>query len=169
MDFVSQVVLSATYLVGLVALVMRYRRGDEQVRRQLLWLLFATGSPSGSSCRPGSSSRSKRSGFPILAFATVALVPAAMAIAVLRHGLLDIRLVWSRALTYALLTAAVVVAYLALVEVVSRCWRGRASARRCWPHSWSRSHSTRSGVGCSAGSTGCSTATAAIPCAPPRR
>ena len=34
--------LSATYLAALVVLVVRYRRGTEQVRRQLLWLLLAT-------------------------------------------------------------------------------------------------------------------------------
>jgi hypothetical protein len=45
----------------------------------------------------------------------IALVPAAIAIAVLRHQLLDIRLVLSRALVYALLTVAVLGIYTALV------------------------------------------------------
>jgi two-component system NarL family sensor kinase len=43
-----------------------------------------------------------------------------MTIAVLRHGLLDIRLVWSRALTYAVLTGGVAAAYLAFVQVGER-------------------------------------------------
>ena len=46
---------------------------------------------------------------------SIALVPAAMTIAVLRHQLLDIRLVLSRTVVYALLTIAVVGAYLGLV------------------------------------------------------
>jgi signal transduction histidine kinase len=117
LGLVSQVVLSATYLVGLVALVVRYRRGSEQVRRQLLWLLFATVVAVALVVSTRLFGPVEQVGFPILAFATVALVPAAMTIAVLRHRLLDIRLVWSRALTYALLTAAVVLAYLALVQV----------------------------------------------------
>jgi hypothetical protein len=41
-ETVSQVVLSATFLCALLALLMRFRRGTEQVRRQLLWLLLAT-------------------------------------------------------------------------------------------------------------------------------
>ena len=52
---------------------------------------------------------------PILQLLAIALVPAAIAIAVLRHQLLDIRLVLSRALVYALLTVAVLGIYTALV------------------------------------------------------
>jgi hypothetical protein len=50
----------------------------------------------------------------------IALVPVAMAIAVLRYQLLDIRLLWTRTLTYALLSAAVIALYLLLIEVVGR-------------------------------------------------
>ena len=45
-------------------------------------------------------------------------VPAAIAIAVLRHQLLDIRLVLARALAWLLLSAAALVAYVALVALL---------------------------------------------------
>jgi hypothetical protein len=95
------------YLVVLIAaicgLVLRYRRGDELRRRQLLWLvlalllMFVVVVPWGlfTAC-------------PILELLWIAPVPAAMTIAVLRHQLLDIRLVLSRTVVYALLTIAVV-------------------------------------------------------------
>ncbi|HJQ42617.1 MAG TPA: histidine kinase, partial [Jatrophihabitantaceae bacterium] len=45
----------------------------------------------------------------------VALVPVSMTVAVLRHQVLDIRLVWSRTVAWMLLTALVLGAYLGLV------------------------------------------------------
>jgi two-component system, NarL family, sensor kinase len=100
----------AVFVAAVGGLILRYRRADEQRRRQLLWLvlalilmivvmvpwgLFTAG--------------------PILELLSIALVPAAMTIAVLRHQLLDIRLVLSRTVLYGLLTAAVIGVYLGLV------------------------------------------------------
>ena len=113
-----------------VGLVVRYRRGDEQRRRQLLWLvlalllmivvvvpwgLFAAG--------------------PILELLSIALVPAAMTIAVLRYQLLDIRLVLSRTVVYVLLTVAVVGGVPRAGRAGGRwCCAGRSgSAPACWP------------------------------------
>jgi signal transduction histidine kinase len=123
LPLISDGVLAVIYAASLVLLVLRYRRGDERTRRRLLWLLLA--------CavvvvvivaerRPGAV---QDGDFPIIATLTIALVPIAMTIAVLRHRLLDIRLVWSRALTYALLTAAVVAVYLGLVNLADRLLR----------------------------------------------
>jgi signal transduction histidine kinase len=99
---VSELLNLAVYASAVAGLVIRYRRGDERRRRQLLWLvlallvvlvvmvpwgLFELG--------------------PVLQLLAIALVPAAIAIAVLRHQLLDIRLVLARALVYALLSAVV--------------------------------------------------------------
>jgi signal transduction histidine kinase len=67
------------------------------------------------------------SGFPIIVTTGVALVPVSMMIAVLRYQLLDIRLVWSRTVTYLVLTAVVVATYLGLVELVDRLLRPRMS------------------------------------------
>jgi signal transduction histidine kinase len=114
----SELANLAVFTAAIAGLVVRYRHGDEQRRRQLLWLvlalllvivvmvpwgLFAAG--------------------PILQLLSIALVPAAMTIAVLRHQLLDIRLVLSRTLLYALLTTAVVGTYVGLVAVVDAVLR----------------------------------------------
>lgn len=117
----TEVVNVAVLVAAVVGLAVRYRHGDEQRRRQLLWLvlalilmivvivpwgLFTAG--------------------PILELLSIALVPAAMTIAVLRHQLLDIRLVLSRTVLYALLTTAVVGMYLALVAVADLLLRREA-------------------------------------------
>ena len=51
------------------------------------------------------------------------LIPAAIAVAVLRYQLLDIRLVVSRSVLYLLLTAGVVIAYLVLVTLLDATLR----------------------------------------------
>ncbi len=119
-ELASQAVLGATFLVMFVAQVVRFRRGDEQVRRQLLWLLFATALAVVLVVLSRLPGRIEERGFPVVLLTAVALVPASMAIAVVRHRLLDIRLLWLRALTYAVLTAVVVAAYLGLVTLADR-------------------------------------------------
>jgi two-component system NarL family sensor kinase len=102
--------LSVTYGAALASLVLRYRRGTEQVRRQLLWLLLAV--------------LLMVTGFivsdllhfeNVLTLIPVALVPLSITVALLRHQLLDIRLVVSRSVSYLLLTGGAVAAYVALV------------------------------------------------------
>ncbi|WP_433787046.1 sensor histidine kinase [Actinomycetospora sp. CA-101289] len=119
---ITNAVLAATYLAGVVTLVVRYRRGDERTRQQVLWPLLAAvvvvvviaGTRAvWSVAAPGT-------GFPVISTLAVALVPVAITIAVLRYRLLDIRLLWSRAVTYLVLTAALVATYVAVVEVVTR-------------------------------------------------
>lgn len=100
----------AVFVLAVGALVVRYRHGDERRRRQLLWLVLALLGVVAIMAPWGLF----QSG-PILQLLAIALVPAAIAIAVLRHQLLDIRLVLSRALVYALLTVAVLGFYTALV------------------------------------------------------
>ena len=58
-------------------------------------------------------------GTPLVVLFTIPLLPAAVAAAVLRHQLLDIRLVVARGLTYALLSGLVLAAYATLVVVLS--------------------------------------------------
>jgi two-component system NarL family sensor kinase len=117
---VETVLSTIVYVAAATSLVVRYRRGDERVRRQLLWLLLAalamvTGFVV-------SAVLNLDSWLPIFA---IALVPAAISVAVLRHGLLDIRLVVSRSVLYLLLTAGVIGAYAALVTVLSATLRAR--------------------------------------------
>ncbi|HVL86246.1 MAG TPA: histidine kinase [Pseudonocardia sp.] len=104
----------AVYLAALAGLVLRYRRGDEQQRRQLLWLVLAVTVVLGMLVFWGPNAAGP-AGQLVLVLLVIPLVPAAITIAVLRHRLLDIRLVFSRAVLYALLTAGVVGAYLGLV------------------------------------------------------
>lgn len=104
-------------LVGLVVaiagLVVRYRRGDEVLRRQLLWLVL------GSIAAVGLNLPRWIVGYaPILLLLAIALVPAAIAVAILRHQLFDIRFVLSRTVVYLLLTLGVAGAYLGGVAAV---------------------------------------------------
>lgn len=119
----SDLVLAAAYVAGLVGLAVRYRRGTERTRRQLLWLLLAVTVAIVIILTSRLGGPIDQTGYPILLMAFIGLVPVAVAIAVLRYQLLDIRLVWSRTVTYALLTAAVVAVYLLVVELVDRLLR----------------------------------------------
>lgn len=110
-------------LVGLLAatagLIVRARRGDEQLRRQLLWLVLAV-----IAAVAVNLPRFIVGDGPILLLLTVPLVPIAITIAILRYQLLDIRLVVSRALLYLTLTLAVIGAYVLLVAAVDALLRG---------------------------------------------
>ena len=104
---VANVVPGVAILLAIVTLVLRYRRGDEVLRRQLLWLVFGSTAALGLNLP-----RFVVGYFPILLLLAIALVPAAIAVAIVRHQLFDIRLVLSRTVLYLLLTLGVVGAYL---------------------------------------------------------
>jgi two-component system, NarL family, sensor kinase len=120
---VTDLAFLVIYASSIVSLVVRYRRGSEVERRQLLWLLlaalivavyagliwgiFATG--------------------PILGLLVFTLIPVAIAVAVLRHQLLDIRIAVARALLYGLLTAAAAGAYVGVVALLDALIRSRVS------------------------------------------
>jgi two-component system NarL family sensor kinase len=93
----------------LVSLVVRYRRGDEVLRRQLMWLVLAM-IGNAIAFLPWL----MRIG-PQLLLVMPSAVPAAIAVAILRYRLLDIRLVVSRALLYFLLIVGVIAVYSGLV------------------------------------------------------
>jgi two-component system, NarL family, sensor kinase len=119
----GNIAFAAVYGCAIASLVVRYRRGSDIERRQLLWLLlaglavlaygavvwgiFATG--------------------PILGLLVFTLIPAAVAVAVLRYQLLDIRLVVSRTLVYVLLTAGAAGAYVGMVALLDELVRSRVS------------------------------------------
>jgi two-component system, NarL family, sensor kinase len=96
------------------ALVVRYRRGPEQVRRQVLWLILAV-----LVLGVLNSQRWLTGDGPILLLLSFVLVPIAIAIAVVRHRLLDIRLVVSRAVLYLIVSIALVAVYAGLVAGLS--------------------------------------------------
>ncbi len=111
---VSELRWLVSMLLGLVALLVRYRRGGEAVRRQLLWLLGAAGVIL-AAVLPWS----LIAGTPIAVLFAIPLLPAAITVAILRHGLLDIRLVLARGLSYGLLSGLVLAGYAVLVLALS--------------------------------------------------
>ena len=111
----------AGWLLVIVALVLRYRRGDGQVQRQLLWLILAV--------LTGIAINAQRfvtAEGPILLLLSFVLVPIAVGIAIVRHQLLDIRLVLSRALLYGLTIAAIIAGYAGIVAALSLVVSARA-------------------------------------------
>jgi two-component system NarL family sensor kinase len=108
-------------LASVASLIVRFIRGSETVRQQVLWLAAAVilvilinfpiwfDLPSGQT---------------ILLLLSFPLIPAAVTIAVLRHGLYDVRIVVSRLVVYTLLTAGVIAIYVGLVAVLDRVLRG---------------------------------------------
>ena len=118
---VVAIAVPLSYVAALAALLVRFRHGSEQVRRQLLWVLLAlllvvvtfVFEP----LLPDST-------FILL---IIALVPLAIAVAVLRDNLLDIRVVFSRSLLYLLLTAGVIGTYLVVVTVLDQVVRSQAA------------------------------------------
>ena len=118
---VGVLLLFACSLAGLGCLVLRTRRARGVARAQLQWLMFSVvvtvvlGVVALTVHGPASEA--------VWAVA-MAAIPVGVVVAVARHGLLDIELVLNRTLAYALLTATVVVGYVAAVAalgaVVSR-------------------------------------------------
>lgn len=107
--------VNAVMSLGVVAsLVGRYRRGTEQIRSQLQWIVLAV-----LAMLVLNTQRWLTGDGPVLLLLSFTLVPIAVAIAIVRHRLLDIRLVLSRTLLYGLTIAVVVAAYAGGVAVVS--------------------------------------------------
>ena len=101
--------------LGLAAVVVRYRRGSDVERRQLLWLVLAVVVvlivilPWG-----------LVAGTPVEVLFAIPLIPIAVTVAIVRYQLLDIRLVVSRLLAWLMLLLTVVVAYAGLVALLKR-------------------------------------------------
>jgi two-component system, NarL family, sensor kinase len=116
---VSEIRTVAALVIAVVSLVIRYRSGQESERRQLLWLVLA-----GTAVVGGVLPWAFVSGTPVMVLFAIPLIPAAITVAVVRHRLLDIRVVLSRAVAWLLLSVVVLAAYgllvLALDSLVSR-------------------------------------------------
>jgi two-component system, NarL family, sensor kinase len=112
----SSVAWSAVIGLALASLVIRYCRGGDTMRRQLLWLLLACLAVFGYA---GLWWGLAGTG-PILGLLVIPLIPAAITIAILRYQLLDIRLVFSRTVSYAIVTGLLVGVYTGFVLLISQ-------------------------------------------------
>ena len=110
----------SVYVLSVVSLAVRYRNSGELERRQLLWLLLA--------CLlvlPVLAVWGNVAGLPTAVLLSIALIPAAVTVAIVRHELFDIRLVVSRALAWTLASAGVATGYLLLVAGLQQQVSGR--------------------------------------------
>lgn len=99
-------------LGGVVALVVRYRAAQGAARQQVKWVVWAgvlLGVEVATELIPGNPVSS------VTGTAAVALFAAAVAVAILRHRLLDIDVVINRTVVFVVLSAAVVGTYMACV------------------------------------------------------
>ena len=92
------------------ALVWRFVRGDERTRRQVMWLILAM-----VIILTLNAERFLTGDGPILLLLSVVLIPIALAIAIVRYQLFDIRVVLSRTLLYGLTIALVIAVYVGVV------------------------------------------------------
>jgi two-component system, NarL family, sensor kinase len=114
---------AAIVALAVASLAVRYRRGSDVERRQLLWLVL-TGLAA--LAYAGVSWGIFGTG-PVLGLLVIALIPTAVTVAILRYRLLDIRLVVSRTLVYGLLTGAAAASYVGLVTLLDVLVRSRVS------------------------------------------
>jgi signal transduction histidine kinase len=113
LDTVAETLIMATALIAITAPIVRYRRGDPVERQQLLWFVYAMGLLV---ALAAVSAMTELLPFGdgvgvVLETAAIASVPIAISVAVLRHGLYDIRVVVSRTLVYAALSIAILLLY----------------------------------------------------------
>jgi two-component system NarL family sensor kinase len=100
----------AAYLLVISSLVWRFIRGDERTKRQLMWLIFAL-----LIILALNVERLLTGDGPILLLLSAVLIPIALAIAIVRYQLFDIRLVLSRTLLYGLTIAVIIAGYVGIV------------------------------------------------------
>src|SRR5207249_2600978 len=120
-------VLSAVLLAGaFAALVTRYRAGDRELRQQVKWIAFAAvgtlvcqlvAVTALTACQ------CEQSPVTVVAYVPFTLIvlfgiPAAIALAILKHGLYEIDVIINRAVVYGLLAAALTTVYVGIVAGV---------------------------------------------------
>ena len=112
---VASLLLVAVLAASVAELVLRFRRARGVERLQLTWLVWAV-----VLFAVLNSQRWITGNGPILFLLTLPLVPAAAAVAILRHDLYDIRVIVNRTLVYGLLTALLGLGYAAAVLVLGQ-------------------------------------------------
>jgi signal transduction histidine kinase len=113
LDTVAETLVMASALVALAAPIVRYRRGGPVERQQLLWFVYTMGLLVVLSALSAMTEL-----LPVgdgvgvvLEIAAITSVPVAISVAILRHGLYDIRVVVGRTLVYAVLSIAILLLY----------------------------------------------------------
>ena len=121
--------LGLMLVASAVGLVVRLRRAEGEVRRQLLWIATSAGMLACSLLFLLVGSEVDADGQTLVTatplFLSFALTPVCVAIAVLRHRLVDIDLIVNRALLVVLATGAVAVAYVLAVVTLGPWVGGR--------------------------------------------
>ncbi len=107
---IAGIASDAAYLLVIFSLVWRFIRGDERTKRQLMWLILALLIIFALNVE-----RFLTGDGPILLLLSVVLIPIALAIAIVRYQLFDIRVVLSRTLLYGLTIAVIIAAYVGIV------------------------------------------------------
>jgi hypothetical protein len=102
-------------LVGVLSMIVRFRRSDTEQRLQLKWVLYAT-AVAGVVVAVASELSN-----PLLEFEIMfPLIPVAVGIAILKYRLYDIDRIISRTLAYAIVTGLLVGLYAGLVLLATR-------------------------------------------------
>jgi signal transduction histidine kinase len=116
------VIFVVMLVLAVMAMVLRYRRGDQRLRQQMKWLSLvvagvlicqAAGVLAIASGQQGKPLQSVP--YAITPWLVLLGIPVALAIAILRYRLFDIDLIISRALLFTLLSAGVTAVYAAIV------------------------------------------------------
>ena len=108
--------------ISIVGLLLRQRRASGRVRSQLQWLLLGFVAFLGLSLASLAAGPAE----DWLSALALLMIPASIAVAVLRFGLFDVELVVNRTILYAVLTGGSVAAYLVLVGAAGS-WSGGES------------------------------------------
>jgi signal transduction histidine kinase len=122
-DFTGLGVIFAVMLVlAVIAMVRRYRRGDQRLRQQMKWLSLVVAGVLACQAVAVVAIAAGQQGqllqavpYAITPWLVLLGIPATMAIAILRYRLFDIDVIISRALLFTLLSAGVTAVYAAIV------------------------------------------------------
>jgi len=123
-------ILLAGLILGIAALVIRYRRSQGIERQQVKWLAYASAVVTLTLCMaPIFWFFASTSGllWPLMFFTAMAFVPTAAGIAILRYRLFDIDVIINRTLVYTLVVALLAVAYVVAVVVLQEVLSNLAS------------------------------------------
>jgi hypothetical protein len=116
---------AATMVASLACVVVRFRSSVGTERQQLRWV--AAGAVAAVAGLLGGAALPQRTVLSSALYAMVLCIPLAVAVAVLRYRLWDLDRLVSRTVTYAVVTALLVVPYLLIVPAAGRLVQGAGS------------------------------------------